>query len=61
MNAHNERFNRTIQEQFIDYNEDLLFTDIDLFNQKMDDWLIDYNTFIHHHSLLLKPSCTIHY
>lgn len=37
MNAHNERFNRTIQEQFVDYHEDLLFSDIELFNQKMAD------------------------
>ena len=51
MNAHNERFNRTIQEQFVDYYEDLLFTDIDLFNEKMANWLIDYNTIIPHHSL----------
>lgn len=54
MNAHNERFNRTIQEQFVDYNDDLLFTDIDLFNQYMADWLIDYNTKIPHHSLQMK-------
>ena len=31
MNAHNERFNRTIQEQFVDYHEDLLFTDLEGF------------------------------
>lgn len=55
MNAHNERFNRTIQEQFVDYNEDLLFTDIDLFNEKMANWLIDYNTIIPHYSLQMKP------
>ena len=54
MNAHNERFNRTIQEQFVDYNDDLLFSDIDLFNQKMADWLIGYNTKIPHHSLKMK-------
>jgi len=54
MNAHNERFNRTIQEQFIDFHEDLLFTDIALFNEKMTNWLIDYNTKIPHHSLLMK-------
>ena len=54
MNAHNERFNRTIQEQFVDYNEDLLSTDIDEFNKEMSNWLIDYNTKIPHHSLLMK-------
>lgn len=35
MNAHCERFNRTLQESFIDFNEELLFTDIELFNQKL--------------------------
>ena len=55
MNAHCERFNRTIQEQFIDWNEDLLFTDLELFNEKLSDWLIQYNTIIPHHSLGLKP------
>jgi len=54
MNAHNERFNRTLQEQFVDFYEDLLFTDIDLFNQYMANWLIDYNTIIPHHSLQMK-------
>jgi len=43
MNAHNERFNRTIREQFIDLNADLLFTGIALFNEKMVNRLIDYN------------------
>jgi calcineurin-like phosphoesterase family protein len=43
-----------IQKQFVDYNEDLFFTDIDLFNEKMVDWLIKYNTFIPHHSLQMK-------
>ncbi len=52
--SNNERFNRTIQEQFVDYNEDLLFTDLELFNEKMADWLIDYNTKIPHHSLQMK-------
>ena len=54
MNAHNERFNRTIQEQFVDYYDELLFTDIDEFNKEMANWLIDYNTKIPHHSLLMK-------
>jgi transposase InsO family protein len=54
MNAHNERFNRTLQEQFVDYNDDLLFSDINLFNEKMADWLIGYNTEIPHHSLQMK-------
>ncbi len=51
MNAHNERFNRTIQEQFVDYYEDLLFTDLEEFNKHLANWLIDYNTIIPHSSL----------
>lgn len=43
MNAHCERFNRTIQEEFIDYHAyDLM--NPDLFNQKLMEWLIWYNT-----------------
>ena len=54
MNAHNERFNRTIQEQFVDYYEDLLFTDLEEFNKHLAQWLIDYNTIIPHSSLNYK-------
>ena len=54
MNAHCERFNRTIQEQFVDYHEDLLFTDLALFNRKMAEWLLAYNTVIPHHSIGLQ-------
>lgn len=51
MNAHLERFNRTLQESFVDYFEDLLFTDLALFNQKLADWLVFYNTQRPHHAL----------
>jgi transposase InsO family protein len=51
MNAHIERFNRTIQESFVDYHEDLLFTDLERFNQKLADWLVFYNTERPHYSL----------
>lgn len=43
MSAQIESFNRTIQEDFIDWNLDLLFTDIDKFNQKLVNWLLWYN------------------
>ena len=59
MNAHNERFNRTIQEQCVDCYEDLLFTDTELFNEYLADWLIQYNTQIPHHSLNMKTP--VHY
>jgi len=43
MNAHCERFNRTIQEEFIDYHVyDLL--EPQSFNRKLMEWLIWYNT-----------------
>lgn len=51
MNAHAERFNRTLQESFVDYHEHLLFTDLSLFNQKLADWLVFYNTVRPHHTL----------
>ena len=56
MNAHIERFNRTLQEEFIQYNRALLRDDINVFNQKLCDWLLWYNTRRPHHSLgLLSP------
>ncbi len=51
MNAHVERFNRTLQEQFVDYHEDLLVDDLAAFNRKLADWLLAYNTVLPHHSL----------
>ena len=42
-NAYIERFNRTIQEEFVDYNLDL-FEDMHVFNDKMMDYLVYYNT-----------------
>ena len=51
MNAHAERFNRTLQEQFVDYHEDLLFDDLAAFNRNLADWLLAYNTVLPHHSL----------
>lgn len=44
MNSHIERFNRTIQEEFLDYHVWLLFEDLDGFNRTLMDWLIWYNT-----------------
>jgi transposase InsO family protein len=55
MNAHVERFNRTLQESFVDDHEALLFTDLALFNQKLADWLIFYNTQRPHFALGQQP------
>ncbi|PJK12777.1 hypothetical protein CO613_11060 [Lysobacteraceae bacterium NML07-0707] len=43
MNAHAERFNRTLQEAFIEFHKDLLFQDIKAFNDKLLDNLIWFN------------------
>ncbi len=55
MNAHLERFNRTIQEEFIDYNNHLLLNP-DEFNRKLIDYLIFYNTERVHHAFQNKLS-----
>lgn len=49
--AHIERFNRTLQESFVDYHEDPLFTGFGLFNQKLADWLVFDSTKRLHHRL----------
>ena len=54
MNAHCERFNRTVQEEFLDYQEELLFADIAGFNARLFDWLGWYNLERPHHSLALR-------
>lgn len=49
-NAYIERFNRTIQEEFVDAHLDL-FEDMHTFNDKMMDYLVYYNTVRPHKSL----------
>ena len=44
MNAHCESFNGTIQEEFVDYNVNLLFDDTTKFNEKLKEYLLFYNT-----------------
>src|SRR5262245_19538245 len=53
MNAHVERFNRTIQEEFIDYHHELLI-DPDQFNRQLIPWLLWYNAERPHWALELK-------
>ena len=48
MKAHNEHFNRTLQEQFVDYHEELLFADINAFKRKLAHGVVQYNTLISH-------------
>jgi len=49
-NAYIERFNRTIQEEFVDNNLEY-FTDTDVFNQKLMEYLLYYNQVRPHKSL----------
>ncbi len=44
MNAHVERFNKTIQNDFVDFRYGLLKDDVSGFNRELMDWLIWYNT-----------------
>ena len=53
MNAHVERFNRTLQEEFIDYHEELLLTP-NQFNRELIPWLLWYNAERPHWALQLK-------
>ena len=56
MQSEIERFNRTLSEAFISRHRWLLAYDIEVFNQKLMDWLIWYNTRRPHWSLgLLSP------
>ena len=52
-NGHIEKYNRTIQEEFIDWNE-MLLEYPDEFNEKLIDWLLWYNTERYHWSLELQ-------
>ena len=55
MNAHLERFNRTIQDDFVDFNNYLLLNP-DEFNRKLIDYLIFYNTERVHYAFQNKLS-----
>jgi len=45
-----ERFNRTIQEEFVEMI-DIGVEDVNLFNQRLLDWLIEYNSIRPHETL----------
>ena len=46
-----ERFNRTIQEEFLDYRKETLAYDLPQFNQECMEYLVWYNSMRVHHSL----------
>lgn len=51
MNAHVERFNRTLDEEFLRFNRTLLRDDIRAFNNALVDWLLWYNGERPHYAL----------
>lgn len=56
MNAYIERFNRTLQEEFIDWNKEALAYNLEEFNRKLINWLLWYNTERPHYSLkMISP------
>ena len=56
MNAFVERFNRTLDEEFLRYNKQTCAYNLEEFNRKLMDYLIWYNSKRPHHSLaLLSP------
>ena len=56
MNAHIERFNKTLQNEFANYHLDLFSIDIDSFQEKLHEWLLWYNTQRPHEALgLVSP------
>ncbi len=48
-NAVIERFNRTLQEEWLNHGN--FYADIDVFNSKLTEWLIEYNFHRRHRSL----------
>ena len=54
MNAKIERYNRTVQEEFIDYRLEDMAYDLNGFNYQLVDWLLWYNTERPHWTLKLK-------
>lgn len=51
MNAHVERFNRTLDEEFLRHHRALLRDDVRAFNEKLMDWLLWYNGERPHYAL----------
>ena len=54
-NGHIEKFNRTIQEEFIDQNE-IWFDNVNEFNEKMLAWMMWYNNKRYHWGLNVTSS-----
>lgn len=58
-NPFDERFNRTLREEFIDLGN--LTYDCDIFNKRLTDWLVEYNFNRPHQSLGYETPIGFHY
>lgn len=58
-NGTNERFNRTLSEEFLQMGN--MTDDTKLLNQRLTDWLIEYNFKRPHQSLNYEPPMNYHY
>lgn len=58
-NAMNERFNRTLTEEFLQFGN--MTSDIPLFNRRLTEWLIEYNFHRPHQALDYLPPINFHY
>ncbi len=58
-NAVNERFNRTLQEEFVGLGN--MTNDCTLFNKNLTEWLIEYNYLRPHQALEYEPPMNFHY
>jgi transposase InsO family protein len=58
-NPVDERFNRTLREEFIDLGN--LTADCDRFNRKLAEWLVEYNFRRPHQSFWYMPPINFHY
>lgn len=58
-NPYDERFNRTLKEEFIQLGN--LTYDCDIFNKRLTEWLIEYNFRRPHQSLGYLPPINFHY
>ncbi len=54
MNAFNERFNRALQEEFAEFEDGLLLTDMREFNERMINYPLWFNTQRPHYGLELQ-------
>jgi len=58
-NAVNERFNRTLQEEFLRLGN--MTSDCVIFNKNLTEWLVEYNYLRPHQALAYEPPMNFHY